>query len=172
MCCCNPGTGTQGACAYQPLLDAGQVRRYYLDELPELADAPLGLAILSLIRKTEAEAAATARELVRRAKREIGDEGIRADLIELIETVVIYKLSRLSREEVQAMLHVHDIRETRVYQEAKAEGVQEERERNLQEKLQIASKLAVLNVPVEKIAEVLGLDEDTVRQQVANHGNA
>lgn len=41
-------------------------------------------------------------------------------LIELIETVMIYKLAGLSREEIQTMLQVHDIRETRVYQEAKA----------------------------------------------------
>jgi predicted transposase YdaD len=36
-----------------------------------------------------------------------------SDLIQLIETVIICKLPRLSREEVQTMLKVHDIRETR-----------------------------------------------------------
>jgi predicted transposase YdaD len=87
----------------------------------------------------------------------------------LIETVIIYKLSRLSREEVQAMLQVHDIRQTRVYQEAKAEGVQEERQRNLQDKLGAVLKMAALNDPVEKIAEVLGLDENTVRRHIAQH---
>jgi predicted transposase/invertase (TIGR01784 family) len=35
---------------YQPLLDAEFVQRYYLDELPELPSAPLGLSILYLIR--------------------------------------------------------------------------------------------------------------------------
>jgi predicted transposase YdaD len=43
----------------------------------------------------------------------------------LIETVVIYKLPRLSREGIQTMLQVHDIRESRVYQEAKEEGLKE-----------------------------------------------
>src|SRR5205809_651844 len=102
---------------YLPLLDAGLIRRFYLDEMPELADAPLGLSILYLIRQTESQAPMMARNLVTRAKTEIGDEALRADLIELIETVIIYKLPKLSREEIQAMLHVHDIRETRVYQE-------------------------------------------------------
>jgi len=108
-----------------------------------------------------------------RAKQEIADEGLRADLIELIETVIIYKLSRLSREEVQAMLQVHDIRQTRVYQEAKQEGVQEgieqERQRNLQEKLGVVLKLAAHNMPVQQIAEILDLDESTVRRQLAEH---
>jgi predicted transposase/invertase (TIGR01784 family) len=104
---------------------------------------------------------------------EIADEALRADLIELIETIIIYKLSRLSREEVQAMLQVHDIRETRVYQEAKEEGVQEERQRNLEERLEeklgLVSKMAARNVPAEHIAEILGLDEETVRKQIAKN---
>jgi predicted transposase YdaD len=32
-----------GQTVYQPLFDAGLLRRYYLDELPELPDAPLGI---------------------------------------------------------------------------------------------------------------------------------
>jgi predicted transposase YdaD len=31
---------------YRPLLDAGLIRRFYLEEMPELANAPLGLSIL------------------------------------------------------------------------------------------------------------------------------
>src|SRR6266849_1308146 len=89
---------------YQPLLDAGLIRRFYLEEMPELANAPLGLSILYLIRQTESQAPAMARNLVARASAEIGDEALRANLIELIETVIIYKLSRLSRAEVETML--------------------------------------------------------------------
>jgi predicted transposase/invertase (TIGR01784 family) len=89
----------------------------------------------------------------------------------LIETVVIYKLPRLSREEIQAMLQVHDIRETRVFQEAKEEGIEEgierERQRNRQEKLNAVPKLAALNVPADKIAEILGLEIEAVRTELA-----
>lgn len=109
---------------YRPLIDAGVIRRFYLEEMPELADAPLGLSILYLIRHTESQAAATARQLVARTKSEIGDEAVRADLLELIETVIMYKLPRLGREEIQSMLQIHDIRESRVYQEAVEEGMQ------------------------------------------------
>src|ERR1019366_8512883 len=38
---------------YQPLMDAGLIRRFYLDEMPELAGAPLGLSILYLIQQSE-----------------------------------------------------------------------------------------------------------------------
>jgi predicted transposase/invertase (TIGR01784 family) len=166
---------------YQPLLDAGLIRRFYLDEMPEVANAPLGLSILYLIRQTESQAPATARDLVARTKGEIDDEALRADLVELIETVIIYKLPRLSREEIQAMLQVHDIRETRVYQEAKEEGLNEgiekgiekgarqEREKHLQEKLQSIARMAARKIPAEDIAEILGLDVAVVRAELVKN---
>ena len=119
------GLEPKGLAPYQLLIDGGLIRRFYLNELPGLTDGPLGLSILDLIRRSEGEAPAAARTLLTRAKLEIGDEALRADLIDLIETVIVYKLSRLSREEIQAMLQIHDIRESRVYREAKAEGKQE-----------------------------------------------
>jgi predicted transposase/invertase (TIGR01784 family) len=158
---------------YQPLLDAGLIRRYYLDEMPEVAEAPLGLSILYLIGQTQSQAAATARALVARSKREIEDAALRADLVELIETVIIYKLPRLSREEVQAMLQVHDIRETRVYQEAKEEGLKEgielERRRNFQEKLRSISKMAAWKMSADAIADLLGLEVELVRKEMAKN---
>ena len=110
---------------YRPLLDAGLIRCFYLEEMPELANAPVGLSMLYLIRQTESQAPAMARNLVARARAEIGEEGLRADLIELIETIILYKLPRLTRKEIQAMLQIHDIRESRAYQEAREEGVKE-----------------------------------------------
>jgi predicted transposase/invertase (TIGR01784 family) len=134
------------AAPYQPLLDAGLLRRLFLDQLPPVSDAPLGLAILYLIGQEEEQAALTARSLVARARAEIKDAALRADLVELIETVIVAKLSRLSREEIQAMLNIHDLRETRVYQEARAEGIEkgidQERRRVRQEKLKSVPKLA------------------------------
>jgi predicted transposase/invertase (TIGR01784 family) len=144
---------------YQPLLDSGLIRRFYLDEMPELANAPLGLSILNLIRQTESEAPLKARELVARVKTEVGDEAMRADLIELIETVIIYKLSQLTREEIRSMLQIHDIRESRVYQDAVKEGIA------IAIKI---GKLAAKKMSPEEIAAELKLDVELVRQTIAN----
>ena len=143
---------------YQPLLDAGLIRRFYLEEMPELANAPLGLSILYLIRQTESQAPATARTLVARAKTEIEDEALRADLIQLIETVIMYKLPRLSRKEIHAMLQIHDIRESRAYQETMKEGI---------EKGVAIAKLAAEKKSVEEIAAILKVDVELVRQVLA-----
>jgi predicted transposase/invertase (TIGR01784 family) len=175
---------------YQPLLDAGQIQRFYLDELPELADAPLGLSILYLIRLTETQAPVAARELIARAKSELADDELRAKLVELVETVIMYKLSQLSREEIQTMLGVDDIRQTRVYQEAKEEGLTEGlqkgrqegrqegkseglkegmiqgRHEGLQQGIALAlaiEKMAARNISAEEIAANLKADLDLVR---------
>ena len=63
------------------------------------------------------------------------------------------------------MLQVHDIRETRVYQEAKEEGLKEGMEK---ERLRAISKMAAKNMSAAEIADILGLDEQFVRQQMAN----
>jgi predicted transposase/invertase (TIGR01784 family) len=157
---------------YRPLLDTGMIQRYYLDEMPERADAPLGLAILHLLGQSETTAPDSARELIVRAKREVVDEALKRDLIQLVETVIVYKLADLSREEIQAMLKVDDIRQTRVYREAQEEGRQEGRqeERNLQlhKARSAVSKLADKKMSGAEIAEILGLDIEFVRKELAD----
>jgi predicted transposase YdaD len=103
-----------------------------------------------------------ASELIARAKTEIGDAALRTDLIQLIETVIIYKLPRLTREEVQGMLKVHDIRETRVYQE----GVEEGEGIGIEKAIAIA-KLAAKKTPAAEIAVKLKLDVALVRKVIA-----
>ena len=149
---------------YQALLDAGLIRRFFLDEIPGLTGAPLGVSILTLIKKAEDDAPFLARELISRVKEETRDMELRADLIELIETVIIYKLPRLSREEIQAMLKIHDIRESRVYQEALEEGRQEGRQAGYDEATRNAIKrMAANKLSAKKIAAILELDVEDVR---------
>jgi len=145
------------AVSYRPLFEAGLIRRFYLEEIPELANAPLGLSILYLIRRTETEAPTIARDLVARVKREIADAAQRDDLIELIETVIIYKLMRFSREEIQTMLEVKDIRHSRVYQEAMEEGARNATERYI-------GKLAAKKMSAEEIAATLEVEIEFVRE--------
>ena len=49
-------------------------------------------------------------------------------MLELVETILVYKLPQLKREEIQAMLHLPDIdlKQTRFYLDAVAEGQQTE----------------------------------------------
>jgi predicted transposase YdaD len=60
-----------------------------------------------------------------RAKTEIANPLVARGIIELLETVLVSKFAKLSREEIQAMFLLTDIKQTRVYQEGKQEGKQE-----------------------------------------------
>ena len=53
-------------------------------------------------------------------------------MIELIETIVIYKLSHLTQEEIQTMLQISDFRETRVYQDGRKVGLEEGIEKGIE----------------------------------------
>jgi predicted transposase/invertase (TIGR01784 family) len=146
---------------YRPLIRDGLIRCFYLNEMPELANSPLGLSILFLIQKAESDAPRNARELIGRVKAEVEDAALRADLIELIETVIIYKLPRLTRKEIQAMLQIHDIRESRVYQDAVQEGF----EKGI---ITAITKMANKKMSADEIAAILDLDVELVRRAMEN----
>jgi predicted transposase YdaD len=65
------------------------------------------------------------------------------------------------------MLDMHDIRETRVYQDAVEEGIEKERQRLLKESI---PKMAALKMPASAIADILGVDVDLVQKELEkNH---
>lgn len=67
---------------------------------------------------------------------------------------------RVSGEESQAMFEVHDIRETRLYQEAFEEGVQRVR-------AVVIVRLADAGMTAEQIASILEEDVEKVRQALS-----
>ena len=75
-----------------------------------------------------------------------------------ITTIAVYKFSTLSREEVEAMLGL-TLEQTKVYQEAKAEG-REEREAEML-KLTVPLLLKT-GMSVEQIAQQLNVDVEAV----------
>lgn len=64
------------------------------------------------------------------------------------------------------MLQVHDIRETRVYKEGVEEGIEKERQRNRQEKVNLIAKLAARNLSAAEIADILDLDLEFVLKAI------
>jgi predicted transposase YdaD len=71
--------------------------------------------------------------------------------MELISTIMVYKFTNLSRQEIDAMLGTK-LEETRVYREAR----EEERET-------IALRMLRKNLPMETIVEVTGLTTEEVQ---------
>ncbi len=79
----------------------------------------------------------------------------------LLEAIIIAKLPKMSRKELEVMFGVEDLRKTRFAQELIAEG---EQRAELKTKLQIISPLLAKGFSVEEIAEVLQLEVQQVRE--------
>jgi predicted transposase/invertase (TIGR01784 family) len=96
-------------------LASGRITRIYLDELMATkAELPLAVKLAVLTIREGEDAIATARQEIERAQ---GDR----DTIDLISTIIVYKFAQLTRDEVDAMLGI-ELSQSRVYQDAKAEG--------------------------------------------------
>ncbi|MFQ3585053.1 MAG: DUF2887 domain-containing protein [Cyanobacteriota bacterium] len=112
-----------------------QIVRVYLDELPE-SPSPL-LGIVKLIVDPPVQARRRAEELLHQ---DLSNELL--ELMILMMTVLVYKFADCSREAIEAMFGLSDLKQTRVYQEAQQEG-----EANLTLK-QLRHKLKLTALPL------------------------
>ena len=143
---------------YRELLQETRVQRIYLEELGESPPDSLGLATLELVSLPEAQVLNRGRELIVRV-RETGVENRQQELLELIETILIYKLPRITRKEIEAMFSLSELRQTRVFQEALEEGRQEG---EIIGKLASVPLLLRAGVNPQEIAASLGLSLEQV----------
>jgi predicted transposase/invertase (TIGR01784 family) len=96
------------------MLDSRRIIPIYLDELNAGAELPIGLSLM-VLTTLEGDAAKT------EARRLVGQAQGSKDIINLLSTIIVYKFSNLSRDEVDAVLGI-ELQQTRVYREAVAEG--------------------------------------------------
>ncbi|MDB9306193.1 DUF2887 domain-containing protein [Nodularia spumigena CS-591/12] len=148
------------------LLSNRKFKVIYLDELEDLPANSLGVGIVRLVVESENKAEQLAKTLIDKAKEELTDTFIQRKVIEFIETIVVYKFPNLSREEIEAMLNLNLLKETRVYQEAKEEG---EQEGEIKAKLNILPKLVQRGLSIQEIAELLELDTETIRKALGDN---
>jgi predicted transposase/invertase (TIGR01784 family) len=108
---------------YQALLDSGQVTRVYLDEWAQPRQT-LMQGVMGVILAEPQQALAEAQAVLARQ-----EDGSRVpNIVDLVETILAYKLPKLNREVIQKMLELTDadLKQSRFYQEIFAEGRQEE----------------------------------------------
>jgi predicted transposase/invertase (TIGR01784 family) len=105
---------------HRSLLNSAQVHRVYLDELGEIEQLPLGVALMALTTIDEVRTPEVARSLLERSRQEESQEASEA-IIEMLTTILVYKFTDLGRREAEAMLGI-SLEETRFYREAKEDG--------------------------------------------------
>jgi predicted transposase/invertase (TIGR01784 family) len=154
---------------HQVLLESSKVQRVYLDELETSANKSLGIGVVKLVVEPEENAANYAKELIAQARQERADRLSARAIIDLIETIIVYKFPQLSRQEVEDMLKLKELKQTRVYQEALEEGREEGRAQGRVEgrqegKLAAVPLLLKAGVSAEEIAQQLEVEIEAVRQ--------
>jgi predicted transposase/invertase (TIGR01784 family) len=149
------------------ILALNRVTRIYLDELGELAENSLGVGVVKLVVEAQDTAAELAKRLIEQAKQQLSDEAVKRDIIDLIETIIVYKLPQKTREEIEAMLGLSELKQTKVYQEALEEG---EERGEMKAKLEAIPRMIQVGLSLEAIAQVLDLPLETV-QQAAQQSN-
>jgi predicted transposase/invertase (TIGR01784 family) len=165
---------------YEDLLASPRVRRIYLKELTTPGGAPPGLAILQLVTAPQNETPELVSRLLRRVRQEPDCE--RADVIvNLMEEVLLRRFHDLDRVEIRRMFKLHDIRKTRVWQEAYEEGVEKGIEKGIEEgiekgieegiekgrsleKQQTVERLQANGQTPREIAQLLGISLAEIRR--------
>ncbi len=101
-----------------------EVHRVYLEDWADVPATTVGLRLVQLLVSEASEAPARARQLLREAPAAHDLVVPETMLLDLVETILVYKLPTVSREEVRRMLELHDVdlKQTRFYQEVFAEG--------------------------------------------------
>ncbi len=150
---------------YEALLNSDNVKIIYLDELPnEELESSLEMSILDLIISQEKKAIKKGQEIVKQVRLKTENEVTREQLIRFIETILIYKLPKMSYKELEKMFSLGDIKQTKVYQEAKEEG-------ELEGKLASIPFMLSLGATIPNIAKALNLSEETVKKVAENQKN-
>lgn len=150
---------------FEEILSLNRARRIYLDELGEAGEQTLGVGVVKLVIEPEETAGELARHLIEQARQELTEEAAKRDLIKLIETIIVYKLPQKSREEIEAMLGLSELKQTKVYQEALEEGQQIGQQRGkLKAKLEAIPELIQLGLRLEQIVGALKLPLEAVQQ--------
>jgi predicted transposase/invertase (TIGR01784 family) len=147
---------------YQEIAER-RLQRIYLDEIPEGDRSNVGLGILKLVVEPEESAGELAQNLIERTKQELKDSHSQKQLLELIKTIVIYKFPQLSYQEIEIMLNLEEIRQTRVYQDAKLEGIEQGK---LEQKIAMIPLLQELGLTIEQIAQRLEIEANLVRENL------
>ena len=141
---------------YRALVEP-HLRRFYLNEIEEATEESLGVKIVRLVVASQQKTGELALQLVNRAREELTDTLLQQKVIEFIETIVVYKFPNMTREEIEAMLNISLLKETRVYQEAKEEG-------RLERDVELVPKLLQKGLSLQEVAQILELDVEDVRK--------
>ena len=149
---------------YQVLIDSHHVHRVYLDELSASVDATPGIKILQLVTAPREATRELVSDLVEQS-RQFGDCERGRAIVQLVEELLMRRFTELNREEIRQMFQLHDLKESKVWQEAEQVGKERERERRDRD---LVKRLQAKGTSLKEIAELLEIPLAEVRRIARN----
>ena len=143
--------------SYEFFLSGGKVKIFYLDELDISEKDSLSLEVVSLVVSKEAQALKIAQGVTQEANETITNTTNKTKVLELIETILIYKLKNMNRREIEAMFTLDELQETQYIKDLKADF-------KLEGKLETIPLLIELGMSLEDIATKLNLPLKLVQE--------
>jgi predicted transposase/invertase (TIGR01784 family) len=105
---------------HRTLLGGEQFTVIYLEDLLKIHSDLLGIQIMQLIVAKPRQSQNYVQKIVERVKSQTDVQN--QAIIELVSTVMVYKFPELSREVIEAMFSISELKQTRVYRDAMDEG--------------------------------------------------
>ncbi|EHJ12977.1 DUF2887 domain-containing protein, partial [Crocosphaera watsonii] len=105
-----------------------------------------------------------AKPIIQKVRQEMINQQQQRELLELLETILIYKLPKINRQELEAMFSLSDLKETKIYQEALEEGRQVS-------KIESIPRMIKLGLSLEIIATSLDLPLEIVQAEANKNQN-
>lgn len=141
---------------YRVLLESAHFTRVYLDEWTQ-PRRTLSQQVIGMLLADPRQVVAEARTVLVRVRREVSEDArLVTALVNLVETILVYKLPELRREDIQTMLELRDtdLKQTRFYQEVFTEGVEEGVQRGEQKGRQEGEASLILRLLQRRCGEV------------------
>jgi predicted transposase/invertase (TIGR01784 family) len=141
---------------HRSLLQSEQFRVVYLEDFLGIPSEQIGVQLMQLIVSKEMDTAQYLQGMVQRLQGQTDPPN--QAIIELISTVMVYKFPQLSREEIESMFTVSDLKQTKVYHEAQIEEAQVLILRQLNRRvgaIALETSARIRSLPLEQV-EALG----------------
>jgi predicted transposase/invertase (TIGR01784 family) len=137
---------------YSEYENSPRLQCIYLNRLPQhLGARSLGVELLQLLGTNQQQAPAKGRALIARTRQELTDATTQQNLIELIDTIFVYKFPDLNFQEIGEMLGLGDLKQTRAYREAQEEILEKTIPLLLQNGMTVEQIAQYYDFPVEVI---------------------
>ena len=78
---------------YRALLKSDQMHRVYLNELGEISQMPLGVALMTLTTVNKVDAPFVAQELLVRSRQQVSDKALSDAIMDIITTIMMYRFT-------------------------------------------------------------------------------